>query len=766
MRRRLRVAALALTTAVGIGDASALDWPGRAAAIAARASAAHDGEGRAEAIGDFIEVDAAEATPYLAVALADSEPPVRAVAASVAGIIGAEDLTQALIAALSDRDASVRAAAATALGNLRARDAADVVARALGDRDADVRRAAVEALAELGSADAVVAITEALTDRSRDVVVAALRALGELGQPGSTYAVLERVNDPNSEVALAAIDALVALRAPEAVGAFASLARGSRDDVALAALEGLGGLGDAAAVPVLVAEALSPRGYDGRLVAVDALTELGSADAIEPLAPLLLTHPLDVEPYFLSMGAAAWPALRSATSRTGGGDEALIDLWLRSGDPAALGAVSAMVDQESAAEFLRRSPTPDAFCSAVERPSLVVEPEQLVEWSEWAVAAGATSCLVELLTDRVDLDRESALGVVAALAPADPTLAADVLERHVDVPTVEWSEVGHAVMGTSGASSSRLLTRLLVADDPRLVREAAWALERDPALAESTAALVLDTPARAESLGLLTERVRSGERSALEHVRAAANRVDDPTLRAVAVRVASAGCALDGALVQTIFDRGGHWERRAAVDYAVRCGVSLRTADAAADPVVRAFALGDASGTELEEVAASEDAPAFLRLEAARRLLAAPPEDAAPLTTTLVRSGETALAAAGWLLASESFATPQERVLTAVAADAPIVRAALLLGVDPTTPGLGVLTRRETDAQVLRVLRGSTPYEAPVEIYATDVTTGEPRRDELVMAIRSTGAFVARRTDVAGRAVFDEDDVIAVFVGP
>jgi HEAT repeat protein len=129
-----------------------------------------------------------------------------------------------------DPDPRVRAAALGALVRAASADALAVWQRALADPDAAVRRRAAElapALAERDAADAAIAVLAAVDDDDVTVVEAAAWAAGELGDAALTAG---------------------------AVDALSRVVREHRDALAReAAVAALGALGDADALPVILA---------------------------------------------------------------------------------------------------------------------------------------------------------------------------------------------------------------------------------------------------------------------------------------------------------------------------------------------------------------------------------------------------------------------------------------------------------------------------------------------------------------------------------
>lgn len=767
----MRALALALASAAALGvaaDASALDWPGHATAVADAYERAGDPERRAAALRRAVELDADVAALLLAQALQDRSAEVRAAAATAAGDTRAFAVQAELVVALSDRSATVRAAAARAVGALRAGEASTHVARLVADPEVEVREAAVASLAQLGTEDAAIALSGALRDRSSDVVVAALGGLAALGQPGSVYAVLEKVGDPNEAVAIAAIDALVALRADAAVDALLAVLDGERTAVVLAAIAGLGELADPAAAPALVGEVLSPGGAGAREAAIEALVAIRTPEAVRALRGLAGTRPALVRPYYATIGAPAWPTLREVARTMGPEADRFVpflELWLASGDPEALAAVDSVEDASEARRLLRQSPTPEAFCTATERWGAALDADVLFPWASWGAETGAAACLGRFLETRgAAIAPEDQIALVEALAPGAPQLAGQFGDTFVDVDTLDAGAAGRLIgaLREAGPAGAGLLSRLVFSEDPRIRRDATFALAdlgiaglsthvRQVALSgdgDATALLRLLAPAiaagDAEARGALVSALEGAPESRIEALVALAGTCEAPT--AEVARAARSDA---------------FWLRRAAYAYARTCEVTLdgdALADASLDAEGRRLTLPDGLEALLRVASDTDEAP-DVRV-AALLAIDAPSDSAAHV---LDRSAT--VAAAAWLMAGEFVPTESERAMRALGAPTPHERAALFATLPADSPALAHALRRETNAEVRRVIAREEAYAAPVVVLAVDETSGEPRRDEVVFAITVDGSPLVERTDVEGRVVFHRDDVRAVFVG-
>jgi HEAT repeat protein len=258
-----------------------------------------------------------EARPLLYAALSDSDPQVRARAASSVGHHHFAEGISRLWPLLEDAETNVRAAAVIALGELETAgsatlartsealeraaqdhapevrgEAVTVLARLparprsfvpalvarLEDESAEVRRRAARGLGNAG-AEAVVPLIGRLADTSNDVRLAVLDALGQVGDPRAASGVLRLVSDPNDEVRAEAVSVLGRLKAPLAERPLAELLlRGAeplcgRAAFALAPLAALPTAEGHAALSALI---LALGRDDARRAAAEALRAVGS----------------------------------------------------------------------------------------------------------------------------------------------------------------------------------------------------------------------------------------------------------------------------------------------------------------------------------------------------------------------------------------------------------------------------------------------------------------------------------------------------------
>jgi hypothetical protein len=154
-----------------------------------------------------------QAHDRLLVALRDTSPPVREMAAMGLGVAEPQAALVPLTEALSDDvEPRVRVMAAWALGELENPEAIEPLSRALTDGPPPLRRVAASALGEIEHTDAVPALIRAVSDPDAIVRAQAAWALGEIEDHAAVEA-LSRVllTDQVSEVRVAAARALGAI---------------------------------------------------------------------------------------------------------------------------------------------------------------------------------------------------------------------------------------------------------------------------------------------------------------------------------------------------------------------------------------------------------------------------------------------------------------------------------------------------------------------------------------------------------------------------
>ncbi len=122
--------------------------------------------------------------PALQALLHADDATVRALAASLIGLLDWTPAGDDLLALLRDEEATVRARAAESLGRLGTETATAPLLALLRDVEREPRVATAEALGQLGDPAAAEGLAAALADEQHDVRLAAATALGTLGAAG------------------------------------------------------------------------------------------------------------------------------------------------------------------------------------------------------------------------------------------------------------------------------------------------------------------------------------------------------------------------------------------------------------------------------------------------------------------------------------------------------------------------------------------------------------------------------------------------------
>jgi HEAT repeat protein len=191
-----------------------------------------------------------------------------------------DSLTSALLAAL---DARERPAREQAIARAVHETDPDDLVRMMGDGDRSIRRnAAMEALSR-GGQRSIPALLRALRSDDPELAMFAANVLGRTRDPAAVPHLVALLEHADANVAQAAIDALAQLRATVAVQSLVKAL--DRDPwLRFAAVDALGEIGDAQAVGPLV-----PLLEDNtlRLGVVEALGKIGSPEALGALARLL-----------------------------------------------------------------------------------------------------------------------------------------------------------------------------------------------------------------------------------------------------------------------------------------------------------------------------------------------------------------------------------------------------------------------------------------------------------------------------------------------
>lgn len=255
-----------------------------------------------------------QAVPGLIQALHDPEWDIRLAAARALSLIGDRSAAPALIAAATDpaNRTEVRVAAAAALGKMRDPRAAGPLLPLVTDRaiDAEVRAAAAEALANIDGAQPAEAFMAALKDEAVLVRRSAAVGLGTIKAPQAVDALIEALQDADVMVVDAVAWALAQIGDGRALEPLSGLLRSKIARVRWSGAHSLGALGDKRAVASLSQAAARDADSSVAATAVFALGQLGTPDALGPVARAL-KHP---QPRVRNAAAAALGRIRDARS--------------------------------------------------------------------------------------------------------------------------------------------------------------------------------------------------------------------------------------------------------------------------------------------------------------------------------------------------------------------------------------------------------------------------------------------------------------------
>ena len=201
--------------------------------------------------------------------------------------IGVERLSQPELTGHADKP--VRALVAMALSEAASPKVVPALARMIKrpDEDPEVIRAAVAGIGRAGDPSAAGDLFALMTQR-KDMRQSVLEALGKSTAAPQLAVLLGQAKDATTKRDLVRL--LRKTYDPRAGDAYAALINDEDKDVREEAAQGLADLGDARAVPPLLAAARSPNDDDAG-DALDALRQLGNPAAAEGLLPLLKEFP-------------------------------------------------------------------------------------------------------------------------------------------------------------------------------------------------------------------------------------------------------------------------------------------------------------------------------------------------------------------------------------------------------------------------------------------------------------------------------------------
>lgn len=155
----------------------------------------------------------------LILALKDSQPEVRRLAAKALGQIGDINAVEFLLALLEDPDQGIRATAALALGNYRHPKAVQKIIQAFPSASASARADMVYALSHINDITAVPFLMEQAKDSDPDVRAAVMLALGKLRDGRVVSVLLAGITDTDEVVRANAAYAMGGYYSPAVIDA-------------------------------------------------------------------------------------------------------------------------------------------------------------------------------------------------------------------------------------------------------------------------------------------------------------------------------------------------------------------------------------------------------------------------------------------------------------------------------------------------------------------------------------------------------------------
>ena len=222
--------------------------------------------------------------------LAHPSPNVREGAAKIAGYFGYAESLEPLLALCADADESVQRTAVEQLAHLDDPRATAAMTRALEHASAGVRAAAARSLAHVDASIALPRLLAASRDEDAWVRYYAARSAGRQASAASLpWLAALASTDPVPPVRIAAIDALGEIGDAQCVALLTRLTRDPDDIVARQALEALGTTGDDGATSPLVAS-LDSDDRERRRIALAALGKRRERSAVPAIAAIASTN--------------------------------------------------------------------------------------------------------------------------------------------------------------------------------------------------------------------------------------------------------------------------------------------------------------------------------------------------------------------------------------------------------------------------------------------------------------------------------------------
>lgn len=237
---------------------------------------------RQAAIGALNSIGHPDTAKRICELLDNANPLLRESAVKIAGYFGYPECADALIAKCADPDEAVRAAAIEHLPYFDDGRALETLASVLDNDTARARAAAAQALGAVDGDDARTLLRRAAGDSAMWVRYFAATSLGRQ-RDRAALDLLTRIatDDPAPPVRIAAIEAIGRISGDGALDVLSPLIA-EDGEVGLAAIRASGCVRTVETVAAL-RDVLRSRDVARRTAAIEAITECGGADAVDPL---------------------------------------------------------------------------------------------------------------------------------------------------------------------------------------------------------------------------------------------------------------------------------------------------------------------------------------------------------------------------------------------------------------------------------------------------------------------------------------------------
>jgi len=198
---------------------------------------------------------------------------------------------------LKDPSLTIQARAIDTLVKIEDPNIVKYLVEILQDESEYIRRAAVEVLNEVADPRAIKDLLSAMRDQDWWVKVRAADALGSIGGPRVVEAVLGLLNDDDEFLRRTAVEILNSIKDERAVDYLINALDDEDWWVRERAADALAKLGSERAIPALIK--MLDQQPESAKIAVRALSEIGNADAIEPLISKLQESDISLKKHII-----------------------------------------------------------------------------------------------------------------------------------------------------------------------------------------------------------------------------------------------------------------------------------------------------------------------------------------------------------------------------------------------------------------------------------------------------------------------------------